>query len=196
MWAAVACAASAFATTRAGAEALLLVEVESGKVLHAENATYPWYPASITKIMTAYVTLARGQGRPDHPRHAVVGLANAAAQNPVKMGFPTGTRDRRQRAQDADGEVGERHRGRAGRRRRRLDRELRRSDELQCAPARHDAIELRQSERAAGRRADHLGARHGHPGARAHPRDFRNTTTTGTCPASAWARWCSATTTR
>ena len=34
--------------TRAGAEALLLVEVESGKVLHAENATYPWYPASTT----------------------------------------------------------------------------------------------------------------------------------------------------
>ena len=28
------------------AEALLLVEVDSGKVLRAENATYPWYPAS------------------------------------------------------------------------------------------------------------------------------------------------------
>src|SRR5437016_7513738 len=28
----------------ASAEALLLVDVESGKVLHAETATYPWYP--------------------------------------------------------------------------------------------------------------------------------------------------------
>ena len=27
------------------------------KVLHAENATYPWYPASVTKLMTAYTTL-------------------------------------------------------------------------------------------------------------------------------------------
>jgi len=41
----------------ANAEALLLVEAESGKVLQAENATYPWYPASVTKLMTAYVTL-------------------------------------------------------------------------------------------------------------------------------------------
>src|SRR6202012_3306850 len=41
----------------ANAEALLLVEAETGKVLQAENATYPWYPASVTKLMTAYVTL-------------------------------------------------------------------------------------------------------------------------------------------
>ena len=39
------------------AEALLVVEADTGKVLHAEHATHPWYPASITKIMTAYVTL-------------------------------------------------------------------------------------------------------------------------------------------
>ena len=41
----------------AKAEALLLVEADSGKVLQAENATNPWYPASLTKMMTAYVTL-------------------------------------------------------------------------------------------------------------------------------------------
>ena len=35
---------------------------------------------------------------------------------------------------------------------------------------RHDADELRQSERPAGRRTDHLGARHGDAGARDHPR--------------------------
>jgi D-alanyl-D-alanine carboxypeptidase len=91
MWAAVACAASAFATTRAGAEALLVIEAESGKVLFAENATYPWYPASITKLMTAYVTLrAVKEGRITLDTPIVVS-ANAAAQNPVKMGFPTGT---------------------------------------------------------------------------------------------------------
>ena len=45
------------ATSAVHAEALLVVEADSGKVLQAENATYPWYPASVTKIMTAYVTL-------------------------------------------------------------------------------------------------------------------------------------------
>ncbi|MFZ0650337.1 MAG: peptidase M15, partial [Pseudolabrys sp.] len=33
---------------RAQAEAQLLIEASTGKVLHAENATYPWYPASVT----------------------------------------------------------------------------------------------------------------------------------------------------
>ena len=42
---------------RAQAEAQLLIEASTGKVLHAENATYPWYPASVTKLMTAYTTL-------------------------------------------------------------------------------------------------------------------------------------------
>jgi len=32
----------------AHAEALLVVEADTGKVLQAENATYPWYPASVT----------------------------------------------------------------------------------------------------------------------------------------------------
>jgi len=35
----------------AHAEALLVVEADSGKVLEAQNATYPWYPASVTKLM-------------------------------------------------------------------------------------------------------------------------------------------------
>jgi D-alanyl-D-alanine carboxypeptidase len=51
-------AATALAgATRAKAEAQLLIEASTGKVLHAENATYPWYPASVTKLMTAYTTL-------------------------------------------------------------------------------------------------------------------------------------------
>ena len=45
------------ATVRAHAEAKLLIEAATGKVLHAENATLPWYPASVTKLMTTYTTL-------------------------------------------------------------------------------------------------------------------------------------------
>jgi D-alanyl-D-alanine carboxypeptidase len=91
MWAALACAASAPAATRVAAEALLVIEAESGKVLFAENATYPWYPASVTKLMTAYVTLrAVKEGRLTLDKPLVVS-ANAVAQQPVKMGFAAGT---------------------------------------------------------------------------------------------------------
>jgi D-alanyl-D-alanine carboxypeptidase len=73
------------------AEALILVEADTGKVLAAENAAQPWYPASITKIMTTYVTLrAVKEGRITLDKLLTVSH-NAAAQSPVKMGFPPGT---------------------------------------------------------------------------------------------------------
>ena len=63
---------------------MLLVDVDSGKVLHAENATQPWYPASVTKLMTAYVTLrAVKEGRLTLDTALIVS-ANAVAQAPVK----------------------------------------------------------------------------------------------------------------
>jgi D-alanyl-D-alanine carboxypeptidase len=78
--------------TRAHAEAKLLIEASTGKVLQAENATYPWYPASITKLMTAYTTLrAVKEGRVGLNTLLTVSR-NAAAQNPTKMGFKIGTR--------------------------------------------------------------------------------------------------------
>jgi D-alanyl-D-alanine carboxypeptidase len=89
--AASASAALSLATIRADAEALLLVEVDSGKVLHAENATIPWYPASVTKLMTAYVTLrAIKEGRVSFDT-LLPFSANAVAQAPTKMGFAVGT---------------------------------------------------------------------------------------------------------
>ncbi|MGH6726974.1 MAG: D-alanyl-D-alanine carboxypeptidase family protein [Pseudolabrys sp.] len=78
--------------TRAQAEAQLLIEASTGKVLHAENATYPWYPASLTKLMTAYTTLrAIKEGRIAFGTLLTVSK-NAAAQQPTKMGFRVGTR--------------------------------------------------------------------------------------------------------
>jgi len=75
----------------ANAEALLLVEADSGKVLQAENATNPWYPASVTKLMTAYVTLkAVKEGRVTLDTLFTVSPV-AATQSPSKMGFKPGT---------------------------------------------------------------------------------------------------------
>ena len=88
---AVAAAAALAGTTKAGAEAQLLIEASTGKVLHAENAAYPWYPASVTKLMTAYTTLhAIKDGRIGFDTLLTVSR-NAAAQQPTKMGFKAGT---------------------------------------------------------------------------------------------------------
>src|SRR3989441_3693810 len=84
-------AALAAVTPRiAHAEALLVVEADTGKVLQADNATYPWYPASVTKIMTAYVTLkAVKEGRLTLDTLLTVSPV-AASQSPSKMGFRPG----------------------------------------------------------------------------------------------------------
>ncbi len=88
----VACVAAAVVPSQARAEAHLVIEAATGKVLHAENATMPWYPASITKLMTAYVTLrAVKEGRISLDTLISVS-ENALAQQPSKMGFPVGTR--------------------------------------------------------------------------------------------------------
>ena len=81
----------AFSAAAARAEAVLLVEASTGKVLHAENATYPWYPASVTKLMTAYTALsAVREGRLTLDTLLPV-TRNAVAQAPTKMGFKLGT---------------------------------------------------------------------------------------------------------
>src|SRR6185312_15009817 len=79
------------ATDHARAEAQLLIEASTGKVLHAENATYPWYPASVTKLMTAYTTL-RAIKEGGLTLNTLLPISrNAAAQQPTKMGFKVGT---------------------------------------------------------------------------------------------------------
>ena len=74
----------------ASAEATLIVEVDSGKVLHAEHATYPWYPASVTKLMTAYVILRAIKERRITLDTLFTATGNAVAQGPTKMGFGVG----------------------------------------------------------------------------------------------------------
>src|SRR6201997_1307852 len=75
----------------AGAMALILVDAESGKVVRADNATYPWYPASTTKLMTLYMTLSAIRDQRITPDTLFTVSANANGQSPTKMGFPVGT---------------------------------------------------------------------------------------------------------
>ncbi|MBM6581802.1 D-alanyl-D-alanine carboxypeptidase [Microvirga sp. BT689] len=69
----------------------LVVEVESGRVLHAERATDPWFPASITKLMTAYVALDKVRSGQLSMETLLIVSDGAAALPPSKMGFKPGT---------------------------------------------------------------------------------------------------------
>jgi D-alanyl-D-alanine carboxypeptidase len=90
-WIVVVAALAVVAPRVADAEALLVVEADTGKVLQADNATYPWYPASVTKMMTAYVTLkAVKDGRVTLDTLLTVSPV-AASQSPSKMGLRPGT---------------------------------------------------------------------------------------------------------
>src|SRR5580658_1915310 len=88
----IALASTAFlAATPARSEAVILIDADSGKVLRAENATYPWYPASTTKLMTLYMTLSAIRDHRITFDTLFTVSPNANSQAPTKMGFPVGT---------------------------------------------------------------------------------------------------------
>ena len=69
----------------------LVVDADSDQVLLQDQATAPWYPASLTKLMTVYVALDEvraGKLTLDTP---LVMSARAARMPPSKMGFRPGT---------------------------------------------------------------------------------------------------------
>ncbi len=69
----------------------LVVEYPSGAVLFEDHATQPWYPASLTKLMTAYVALKAVREHRLSLDTPLVVSARATAMPPSKMGFRPGT---------------------------------------------------------------------------------------------------------
>ena len=72
----------------AAANPMLLVDMDNLDVLYAEEAGQPWHPASLTKLMTAYVAfeeIQKGTVTLDTP---VVLSRNAINQTPSKSGLP------------------------------------------------------------------------------------------------------------
>ncbi|MCW6508947.1 D-alanyl-D-alanine carboxypeptidase family protein [Lichenifustis flavocetrariae] len=79
------------AVTHAQANPALVVDVDSGRVLYETQGTAPWFPASLTKLMTTYVALsAVREGRITMDTPLMVS-PRAASQAPSKMGFRPGT---------------------------------------------------------------------------------------------------------
>lgn len=78
-------------TTPAWANPLLLVDMTTGEVLFADEAGQPWHPASLTKLMTAYVAFAAikaGRIGLDDP---IKISKNAWNQAPSKSGLKIGS---------------------------------------------------------------------------------------------------------
>lgn len=70
--------------------AAIVIDAGSGEVLYAHNADMPRYPASITKVMTLFLTFqALAQGRLKLTDRVVVS-PHAAAQAPTKLGLAAG----------------------------------------------------------------------------------------------------------
>ncbi|MEP6566278.1 MAG: D-alanyl-D-alanine carboxypeptidase [Mesorhizobium sp.] len=78
------------ASSMAAKSAAIVIDAKTGKVLYSSDANGRRYPASLTKMMTLYLTfeaLAKGRISKNTP---VVFSANAAAEPPTKLGVKPG----------------------------------------------------------------------------------------------------------
>ena len=80
----------ALAPLRAAANPTLLFDMSNGKVLYAEEADRLWYPASLTKIMTAYVVFEALKRGDLTLESKLVSTETAAKEPPSKIGLPIG----------------------------------------------------------------------------------------------------------
>ena len=76
---------------RAAATPSLVIDVATGDVLYENEATQPWYPASLTKLMTVYVALSAVRDHQISLDTPLVVSRRAASMPPSKMGFRPGT---------------------------------------------------------------------------------------------------------
>ena len=74
----------------ASAAPALVFEPYSGTVLYAEDPDAQWFPASLTKLMTAYVTFQALKAGAVSPNTKVVCSQKATTQAPSKLGLPVG----------------------------------------------------------------------------------------------------------
>lgn len=75
----------------AAASPAIVVDVATGNVLYENQANAPWYPASLTKLMTIYVALSAVRDHELSLDTPLVVSARAASMAPSKMGFAPGT---------------------------------------------------------------------------------------------------------
>jgi D-alanyl-D-alanine carboxypeptidase len=74
----------------ASAAPALVFEPYNGTVLYAEDPDAQWFPASLTKLMTAYVTFQALKAGTVTPDTKITCSQTAARQAPSKLGLPIG----------------------------------------------------------------------------------------------------------
>lgn len=82
--------AISMAPSVASAAPALVFEPYNGTVLYAEDPDAQWFPASLTKLMTAYVTFQALKAGTVSPDTKVVCSPKATMQAPSKLGLPVG----------------------------------------------------------------------------------------------------------
>ena len=80
-----------FAGGAAQAGPAVLVDLDTGKVLQQEDAFAPWYPASLTKLMTTYVAYRAIEAGEITLLSPVRISERAAKEPPSKMGYKPGS---------------------------------------------------------------------------------------------------------
>lgn len=68
----------------------VLVDVTNGAILRAEGANALWYPASLTKMMTAFMVFEAAKAGQIQLSDKITVSANAAGQSPTKFGLKAG----------------------------------------------------------------------------------------------------------
>lgn len=76
----------------AAAGPALLFEPSSGKVLYAEGVDDQWHPASLTKIMTAYIAFEEMKAGRLTLDSKLITSETASKEQPSKVGLPVGTK--------------------------------------------------------------------------------------------------------
>src|ERR1051326_3208546 len=80
--------AALMSSSRAAAGPALGFEPYNGTVFYAEDPDAQWFPASLTKLMTAYVTFEALKAGTVTPDTKVTCSQSAARQAPSKLGLP------------------------------------------------------------------------------------------------------------
>lgn len=88
---AIALAGLAMLCVPAAAGPYVLIEANTGKVIAEQEAGRPWYPASLTKLMTTYITFSAIRDGRINPHTLFKVSPRAVATPPSKIGFKAGT---------------------------------------------------------------------------------------------------------
>lgn len=84
-------ALSALTSGQAAANPSILFDVRTGQVLEHEDAFKRWHPASLTKLMTAYVAFRAVKAGELTLQSPIKVTKISAAEPPSKMGYKPGT---------------------------------------------------------------------------------------------------------